>query len=149
MKKTIPVLLSCFVLGLPISAMAAKKDISFQVETYEIYKQENGEEIKFKTTTPKPQMTFEEDVIVVNSSDKRTYNDVSYKKYIGQAFRFIEFKETSGIEAKYSSDGINYHSDLNKDMDKHIQIKVKEIKAGETIKFNYRFTHSMFNGYND
>lgn len=146
-KLTIPL----FILSAAFSsnALSMSKDIEIKSELYEVLLKENGEEIRFKTTTPKPQMTFEEETTLTNTSLVREFKDFEYKKSISKGLKFIDFKKKDNITAEYSSDGENYHKVLNKVKDKHIKVTVESIYPESTNVFQIRFTNSIFKGYND
>lgn len=146
MSLSVLFLLSC--IGFSGSTLAANKDIVIKKDLYEILLKENGEEIRFKTETPKPQMTFEEEVTVINESEKRKYKDFVYTKKIPKGLRFIEFKEVNGAKATYSSDGIDYHDELNKTTDKHVRVTIDVLPEKSSFDFRLRFTNSMFSSYN-
>lgn len=104
----------------------------------------DGSEFTYRTTTIKPNMKIEEDVVVKNKT-KKNYKYFDYRFNISEGLTYDDYKnKDSKLDIEYSSNGKDYHKELNKENDLYIKVRINDIKANEERNFKIRYNHKTF-----
>lgn len=145
MKKNILFLLS-FLLVSAVNAGETQKtlikNLDLEKKRYEVYTKPNGEEEIFETITIRPNMVFEEHLILKR---KREGNQASfvYIHQIGGNSYYKGQEPENGVFYSYSSNGIDFHEELDKLNDRFLKIEVPKLTGGASekiIKVRYEYT---------
>lgn len=109
---------------------------------YEVITTPEGEEIIFKANGIKPEIVFEERIVITNEKDAR--KKIDYIKKISNSMFFFEYKNTEKIKAMYSEDGISFHESLDRKNDHYIKIIIKDVLPNEINSLKIRYEHNLF-----
>lgn len=113
-------------------------------QKYEIITLENKKEVKFKTSTLKPDMILEEN-IKINKLTKKNFKEFSYVYNLSRMLYFIDKKpENDNIKFYYSSNGKDFKKTLDSKNDNSIKIVIENPKTDEEYDVKVRFEHTFY-----
>lgn len=117
-------------------------ELKFQ--KYEIVTLENKEEVKFKTSTLKPNMILEEN-IKIKKTTKDNFKEFSYVYNLSRMLYFIDQKpEYDNIKLYYSSNGKDFKKTLDSKNDNSVKIVIENPKRNEEYEVKIRFEHTFY-----
>ncbi len=113
-------------------------------QKYEIVTLENKEEVKFKTSTLKPDMILEEN-IKIKKLTKDNFKEFSYIYNLSRMLYFIDQDpENNNIKFYYSSNGKDFKKTLDSKNDNSIKIVIENPKKDEEYEVKVRFEHTFY-----
>lgn len=131
-----------FLFSVPFaSASDINRDIAERKTTNEVILLEDGSELVFETTTLKPIMILEDHIYLTNNSSGAIVG-FEYDFSIPKGLYYVETKESENIKKTYSSDLINYHSEIRRS-DIHTKYIVNDFPVKKEVVLKIRYIHNM------
>lgn len=145
MKKNILFLLPFLLVSVVNAGEIQKtmiKNLDLEKKRYEVYTKPNGDEEIFETITIRPNMVFEEHLILKRKKEGNQATFV-YVHQIGGNSYYKGQKPEKGVFYSYSSNGVDFHKELDKPNDKFLKIEIPELSGNaseKVIKVRYEYT---------
>ena len=118
------------------------RNLELEKKRYEVYVKPNGTEEIFETTTIRPNMLFEDHLILKRKREGNKASFVYIHQIGGNSYYKVQ-EESKGVFYSYSSNGVDFNKELDKMNDRFLKIEIPELTGNtsdKVIKVRYEYT---------